>query len=576
MRTFTILKTILMSALMLFLFNNVSFAQGCTLFEDFEDMSQNSAYAGRMVTTPSGEWMILGHSQMDTNDRYFGTRSIRLRANNSDPATGAMTIPGEGTEGANVIQMQFDKPNGIGAVSFYYGSYSGHSGGIVSVEYSTDGGTTWIKPVNNSVTAPTWVNAGREMQEFSVPINVQGNARIRIIKYKQSGTQNTLNVDNICVTDFNPEGYVAAPTFNPPSGSYTSAINVIITSATENAIIRYTLDGSDPNEESEEYSTPIAISTQTILKAKAWKEDMEPSVVSTATYIFPQSVNTLSALRALAPEFTGGNNSGSIVYKYTGQAVVTHVQNFNNVKYIQDGSAAIMIFDPTGKITNVEVGDRITSITGTLSNYFGMLQIAPIEDCENAGYFYTVPATYITLNQLDNDPNNPIQAKIIRVEDVLYMQTGNFERGKYYDLKQNDIVYDSVVYTDKFEAEYIGQQIPTYITNITGVCNFKGGSGIPTRNRIVPLDDEGAVKITNINKSAIKLAPNPASSFVNIVTGAPMKLEVYSLLGNLIHVESLSEGSNTISVSNYPAGVYMMKLTNSNTGQSFIQKLVVK
>jgi len=180
------------------------------------------------------------------------------------------------------------------------------------------------------------------------------------------------------------------------------------------------------------------------------------------------------------------------------------------------------------------------------------------------------------LAKLDDDHNNHIQSKIVRVENVTFTQTGNWVQGTYYDLMQNGTKYDSVVYTDKFEAEYIKTALPTTAVGITAICIFKGGRTFSARNRIVPIDDMAAVKITNIDNSAIKLAPNPANNFVNIVTGSPMKLEVYSLLGTLITTESLSEGRNTISVSNYPAGVYIMKLVDFNTGQSFVQKLVVK
>jgi len=581
MNTFTKLKTILLSALTLFLFNMGSFAQDCPLFEDFENLSPEAAYAGRIVTTPSGDWMILGYSQMDNNDRRIDAKSIRLRANNSDPAAGAMSIPGENTEGANVVQMQFDKPNGVGEVSFYYGSYSGHSGGKLFVEYSTDAGNTWMSPNNNSIVAPSWAEAG-EMLPFSVIINIQGNVRVRVIKYKQSGTQNSVNIDNLCATDFNQAGYTAAPTFNPPGGSYTDPVNVTITSTTEGAIIRYTLDGTDPQESSTTYSAPVALSTQTTLKAKAWKEGMEPSVVSTANYIFPQGVSTLAELRALAPPYNNGTNAGTAVYTYTGQAIVTHTQPYRNVKYIQDATGAMYIYDVTGKIqAGIEVGDKITNLSGTLTNYFGMIELIPTGECDVVDYLKKVQTTVITASQLDYDYNNPIQAKIITIKDVMFTQTGVFENGKYYDLKEGIQVHDSVVYTDNYDTDYIGDPIPTILLNINGVINFKGGAGIPTRNRIVPLDKSNNVigtdqNISTINKSAITLAPNPANSFVNIVTGSPMKLEVFSLIGNRIAVESLYEGTNTISVSNYPSGLYLMKLTDANTGQTFVQKLVVK
>jgi hypothetical protein len=504
---------------------------------------------------------------MDANDRRIDTKSIRLRANNSDPSSGALTIPGEGTTGANVVQMQFDKPNGIGEVSFYYGSYSSHSGGIISVEYSADGGITWIKPANNAVTSPAW-NTVNEMQKFTVQVEALGNARVRIIKYKQTGTNNSVNIDNICITDFTCDNCAATPTFSPGSGNYGAPVNVSISSSTAGATIRYTLDGSAPTEASTLYETPIPISIQTTIMAKAWKDGMEPSPVGTANYTFSEGISTLAELRE--------KNTGGTVYKYTGQAVVTQIQQFNSVKYIQDGTAAIMLFQ-SGKLTDVQEGDKITNISGTLNSYFGMLQFTPNEDCDVISWNNKITPTTITASQLNYDSNNPIQAKLVILKDVSYIQTGSFATGTYYSIKENSMVHDSVVYTDKYEADYIGASIPTYLTNITGVINFKGSTGILTRNRIVPLDNSNpVVKITDINQSAIKLSPNPATNYVNIVTGSPMKLEIYSLLGTLVAVENLDEGSNLISVSRYPAGVYLMKMTDSQTGQAVMQKLVVQ
>jgi len=577
MRTFTIFKTFFVSILMLFLFNMVSFAQ-CPLFEDFENMSQNAGYAGKEVTTTAGKWWIVGYSQMDQNDRRIDEKSIRLRAGNSDTLN---NVQGVNTKGANVIQMLFDKPQGVGEVSFYYGSYSTHSGGVVSVEYSKDGGTTWLKPENNSVTSPKWADVN-EMKKFTVLINEQVSIRIRIIKYKQSGST-SVNVDNICVTDFVCENCVAAPVFNPPGGNFNNPVNVTITSNTPNATIRYTLDGTPPDESSTVYANPISITETKTLKAKAWKAGMEESAVSTANYVFIQGIPTLAALRALAPAYNGGTNAGTAVYTYSGQAVVTQVQDYNNVRYIQDETAAIMIFDKDKKLTSQWlVGDKITDLSGTLTNYFGMIEFVPVEgECEPIGWLHKVPATTITAAQLDADPNNSIQAKVVIINNVQYTQTGNFAKGTYYNLKENNMVYDSVVYTDKYEADYIAPTplpIPTVLVNIKGVILFKGGLGFQTKNRIVPLDyaNNVVMRINDINKSAIKLAPNPAQSFVEICTGSNMKLEIYSLLGTKIGTETLYEGSNTISIANYPAGVYMMKFIDTNSGQTVVQKLVIR
>ncbi len=84
---------------------------------------------------------------------------------------------------------------------------------------------------------------------------------------------------------------VATPVFNPPGGNYASAQSVAITCATAGAAIRYTADGSTPTAASSLYSSPISISATTVLKAKAFKTNMNDSSTASATYTFGPVVN---------------------------------------------------------------------------------------------------------------------------------------------------------------------------------------------------------------------------------------------------------------------------------------------
>lgn len=77
---------------------------------------------------------------------------------------------------------------------------------------------------------------------------------------------------------------VAMPTFSPHAGTYIAAQNVTISCSTPEAIIRYTSDGSEPSEYSQVYSTPITISQNTILKAKAFRAGWIDSPAATAAY----------------------------------------------------------------------------------------------------------------------------------------------------------------------------------------------------------------------------------------------------------------------------------------------------
>lgn len=78
---------------------------------------------------------------------------------------------------------------------------------------------------------------------------------------------------------------VNTPTFIPSGGTYTTTIGVSITCSTPGATIRYTLDGTTPDQNSTVYLSPITISNTTTIKAKAYRSDMEPSNIAIQTYI---------------------------------------------------------------------------------------------------------------------------------------------------------------------------------------------------------------------------------------------------------------------------------------------------
>jgi hypothetical protein len=81
-----------------------------------------------------------------------------------------------------------------------------------------------------------------------------------------------------------PTPVVATPTFNPEAGTYYEEQTVSIACTTEDATIHYTLDGSDPTEESPVYNAPLTISETTTIKAIAMKEGYDNSAIAEATY----------------------------------------------------------------------------------------------------------------------------------------------------------------------------------------------------------------------------------------------------------------------------------------------------
>jgi fibronectin type 3 domain-containing protein len=96
---------------------------------------------------------------------------------------------------------------------------------------------------------------------------------------------------------------VAAPTFNPPAGSYAAA-TVTINCATSGVTIRYTADGNDPTGSSAVYYAPLQLSGNCTLKAIAYKALHPASQTASAAYTFvPPGAPAISSAN---PGPTGG------------------------------------------------------------------------------------------------------------------------------------------------------------------------------------------------------------------------------------------------------------------------------
>ena len=92
-----------------------------------------------------------------------------------------------------------------------------------------------------------------------------------------------------------------APEFSIPEGTYTEAQTLELTCLNPDAIIYYTLDGSDPdtNEAALIYEKPIEITETTIVKAYAWSPYAYESAIVTAKYVIePAGVKEISVVDA--------------------------------------------------------------------------------------------------------------------------------------------------------------------------------------------------------------------------------------------------------------------------------------
>ena len=69
--------------------------------------------------------------------------------------------------------------------------------------------------------------------------------------------------------------------------------------------------------------------------------------------------------------------------------------------------------------------------------------------------------------------------------------------------------------------------------------------------------------ISEINMIIESIWPNPTSAIVNVCVNRDAKAALYDISGRCLGNCTLSEGSNIIDLSNFTAGVYMLRIENS-------------
>lgn len=139
------------------------------------------------------------------------------------------------------------------------------------IHYTTDGS----EPTESG---PAVVSGGTVLVDRSLTLKAK--------TWRGSGwTVSTVTIATYSVA----QGSAGTPTIVPGTGTYASAQTVTIASGLAGAVIRYTLDGSDPTLSSPIYAAPLTIDATTVLTARAFKAEWTPSPPATATLTITSS-----------------------------------------------------------------------------------------------------------------------------------------------------------------------------------------------------------------------------------------------------------------------------------------------
>ena len=373
-------------------------------FEAEEGFVAGNVYNNTTVafTGPDGMQWGTYYGTPSTNNHITGAQSMQMRWYASNAGNIAYT------------NTHFDLRN-VTHVTFAATSSNGLK---VNVSHSIDGGATF--------SAGEVFTLGSTANTFDYVVDETGSYDFVRLKFTivlpETAPTSTSRVVIDSLVVFGIPGVipttVSAPVITPNDGLYFEPQMVSITCDNADAVIRYTTDGSVPTESSTVYSAPFTVNTTTTIKAKAWKTGMTPSFVATTTISFPEQVANIAAFKANA-----SNNAQQIM------SDVTFVFRNNHYMFVEDNSAALLIYDNSGIITTTYTeGDVIEGgLFGSYQLYNGMVELIPSHNANAAtGTPVTVTPTVATASNIINAYASVYESKLVRLNDVVFIDSVTF------------------------------------------------------------------------------------------------------------------------------------------------------
>lgn len=466
---------------------------------------------------------------------------------------------------------------GVGNFSFKARRWDASPAVDYTVEYSIDGGNNWV----NSSTINAAVTPDSNWKDILGTINSTNSNIIIRVKGNSAGERLMLDDFSWTLPSTNPSIAITSPSNGTNYTPETTNVNVAllvsnfnVANGTGDGHIHYTINGGSVNMKYD--TTPIAIPTTPgtyTIYAELVDNSHNPLVPTqntsvTFTVLNYTNVANLAALRADVI----ANGAGKY-YQVSSSPVITYARTTRNQKYIQDSSAAILIDDNTGIITTPMVnGDAISGLKGQTSLFSGVLQFLPTTNATVASSGNTVTPQLVTTADIAGNIE-AYESELVRINSVTFADgngTNTFTATPVtnYNLSDGNTMIFRTAFT---EADYIGQVIPSGLTNIVAlVAEFNGTAQLYGRSLA-----ELTLSTKDFNNiSGLKMYPNPAKNVLNIASDsfASKNIEIYTMLGKKVLASEVVNGS--VNISALAKGIYVVKIKEED--KTATRELVVE
>jgi hypothetical protein len=182
------------------------------------------------------------------------------------------------------------------------------------------------------------------------------------------------------------------------------------------------------------------------------------------------TVSDLAALRAITTEAYGR------IYQVTGEVIVSGINDAQrHQKYVQDASAGIMIDDSPGTITTTyKVGDGITGLTGTLTEYNKLLEFMPYRDPGTAtSTGNTLTPQVVTISEFNTNQEN-YESELVKITGVKFTDANGtlaFQEKKNYNISVGS---DVAILRTIFLGTDLNDKVVPYMADVTGIATVYG------------------------------------------------------------------------------------------------------
>ncbi len=250
--------------------------------------SENPSYQWQVLAAGSSDWVNIQNSS-----RFSGATTNQLTVNSaaldqSGDQFRCLATNGQGSATSNPATLTVgglppafnSNPSNLtvteGGPASFSVSISGNPLPSLQWQHKLSNSSEW----NNLMDGAGYSGTTTETLKIGSTRSGMSNSQFRCVATNSAGSITS----STATLTVNSELIVSTPLISPSQGTYHDGVQVILTSDSIDAQIRYTLDGTEPTQASMLYSEPFFVSQSVTVKSKAFKLGVEPSPSESKSY----------------------------------------------------------------------------------------------------------------------------------------------------------------------------------------------------------------------------------------------------------------------------------------------------